>query len=98
MLSPRGVKIGSDTIIGDRFFAQPSAIVGADGFSFVTEKTSAVEDMRADLSKSTTNQNENQVWHRIHSLAGVIIGNDGEIGANTCIDRDGQAYINWEWC
>ena len=68
-----GVKIGSDTIIGDRFFAQPSAIVGADGFSFVTEKTSAVEDMRADLSKSTTNQNENQIWHRIHSLALSLI-------------------------
>ena len=51
-----GVKIGSDTIIGDRFFAQPSAVVGADGFSFVTEKSSAVEEMRADLSKSTTNK------------------------------------------
>ena len=82
-----GVKIGSDTIIGDRFFAQPSAVVGADGFSFVTEKSSAVEEMRADLSKSTINKNENQIWHRIHSLAGVIIGNDVEIGANTCIDR-----------
>ena len=43
--------------------------------------------MRADLSKSTTNENENQIWHRIHSLAGVIIGNDVEIGANTCIDH-----------
>ena len=82
-----GVKIGSDIIIGDRFFAQPSAVVGADGFSFVTEKSSAVEEMRADLSKSTINENENQIWHRIHSLAGVIIGNDVEIGANTCIDR-----------
>ena len=29
----------------------------------------------------------NQIWHRIHSLAGVIIGNDVEIGSNTCIDR-----------
>ncbi len=82
-----GVKIGSETIIGDRFCAQPSAIVGADGFSFVTEKSSAVEEVRADLSKSTVNKNENQIWHRIHSLAGVIIGNDVEVGANTCIDR-----------
>jgi UDP-3-O-[3-hydroxymyristoyl] glucosamine N-acyltransferase len=82
-----GVKIGSDTIIGDRFIAQPSAIVGADGFSFVTEKSSAVEEMRADLSKSPVDGNDNQIWHRIHSLAGVIIGSDVEIGANTCIDR-----------
>ena len=82
-----GVKIGSDVIIGDRFCAQPSAIVGADGFSFVTEKSSAVEEVRADLSKSAVDKNENQIWHRIHSLAGVIIGNDVEIGSNTCIDR-----------
>ena len=82
-----GVKIGSDVLIGERFVAQPSAIIGADGFSFVTEKSSAVEEIRADLSKSTVHQSDNQIWHRIHSLAGVIIGNDVEIGANTCIDR-----------
>ena len=44
-----GVKIGSDVSIGDRFIAQPSAIIGADGFSFVTEQVSAVEELRADL-------------------------------------------------
>ena len=82
-----GVKIGSDAIIGDRFCAQPSAIVGADGFSFVTEKSSAVEEVRADLSKSNVSKNENQIWHRIHSLTGITIGNDVEIGASTCIDR-----------
>jgi UDP-3-O-[3-hydroxymyristoyl] glucosamine N-acyltransferase len=81
-----GVKIGSGVIIGDRFCAQPSSIIGADGFSFVTEKSSAVEEVRANLSKSTISKNENQIWHRIHSLAGVTIGNDVEIGANTCID------------
>ena len=82
-----GVKIGSDALIGDRFVAQPSAIIGADGFSFVTENSSAVEELRADLNKSTIDKTDSQIWHRIHSLAGVIIGNDVEIGANTCIDR-----------
>ena len=53
----------------------------------VTEKSSAVEEIRADLSKSTVHKSDNQIWHRIHSLAGVTIGNDVEIGANTCIDR-----------
>ena len=82
-----GVKIGSYVSIGDRFIAQPSAIIGADGFSFVTEQVSAVEELRADLKNTETNTTAPQAWHRIHSLAGVEIGNDVEIGANCCIDR-----------
>lgn len=31
--------------------------------------------------------NENGVWHKIHQLGSVLIGNDVEIGANTTIDR-----------
>jgi UDP-3-O-[3-hydroxymyristoyl] glucosamine N-acyltransferase len=82
-----GVKIGSDVSIGDRFIAQPSAIIGADGFSFVTEQVSAVEELRADLKNTEINTTNPQAWHRVHSLAGVEIGNDVEIGANCCIDR-----------
>ena len=33
------------------------------------------------------NANEKGVWHKIHQLGTVIIGNDVEIGANTTIDR-----------
>jgi UDP-3-O-[3-hydroxymyristoyl] glucosamine N-acyltransferase len=31
--------------------------------------------------------NEKGVWHKVHQLGSVVIGNDVEIGANTTIDR-----------
>lgn len=33
------------------------------------------------------NANEKGVWHKIHQLGSVVIGDDVEIGANTTIDR-----------
>lgn len=33
------------------------------------------------------NANERGVWHKIYQLGKVHIGNDVEIGANTCVDR-----------
>lgn len=80
-----GVKIGARVRIGDRFIAQPGAVVGADGFSFVTPEKSRVEEARQSLGTDTTAQN--QSWTRIHSLGAVEIGDDVELGANTCIDR-----------
>lgn len=81
-----GVKIGADVRIGDRFIAQPGATVGADGFSFVTKEVSAVEVARGSLGKDDISDNR-QSWARIHSLAGVIIGDDVELGAQCCVDR-----------
>lgn len=80
-----GVKIGADVVIGDRFIAQPSAIIGGDGFSFVTPEVSQVEKVRDTLGEQ--GDIVNQSWARIHSLGGVEIGDDVEVGANTCIDR-----------
>ncbi len=80
-----GVKIGADVRIGDRFIAQPSAVVGGDGFSFVTPEVSAVETVRDTLGDQ--GEVTQQSWARIHSLGGVTVGDDVEIGANTCIDR-----------
>jgi UDP-3-O-[3-hydroxymyristoyl] glucosamine N-acyltransferase len=59
--------------------------VGSDGFSFVTPEKSGVERVRESLG----HQGEivAQSWTRIHSLGGVEIGDDVEIGANTAIDR-----------
>lgn len=81
-----GVRIGADVQIGDRFIAQPGATVGADGFSFVTAEVSAVEIARDSLGKEDIS-NHGQSWSRIHSLAGVIIGDDVELGASCCVDR-----------
>ena len=81
-----GVRIGADVIIGDNFIAQPGATVGADGFSFVTKEVSAVEVARDSLG-TVDIESKGQEWARIHSLAGVIIGDDVELGAQCCVDR-----------
>ena len=80
-----GVRIGAGITIGAGFIAQPNAVIGADGFSFVTAETSAVENVRHTLGD--TGGAEPQPWRRIHSLAGVEIGEDVEIGANSAVDR-----------
>ncbi|TCP63340.1 UDP-3-O-[3-hydroxymyristoyl] glucosamine N-acyltransferase [Rhodovulum bhavnagarense] len=80
-----GVRIGARVRIGDRFVAQPGAVVGADGFSFVTPEKSAVENVRETLG--ARGDAAAQGWTRIHSLGAVTIGDDVELGANTCVDR-----------
>lgn len=80
-----GVRIGHGVVIGDRFIAQPGAVVGADGFSFVTEEKSGVEEIRETLGQRE--KIREQRWHRIHSLGTVEIGDDVDVGANTTIDR-----------
>ncbi|MFY0619226.1 UDP-3-O-(3-hydroxymyristoyl)glucosamine N-acyltransferase [Shimia sp.] len=78
------VSIGARVTIGARFWAQPGARIGSDGMSFVTPEASGVEKARASLG----DQGEviQQAWARIHSLGAVTIGDDVEIGANTCVD------------
>jgi UDP-3-O-[3-hydroxymyristoyl] glucosamine N-acyltransferase len=80
-----GVRIGQGVSIGDRFIAQPGAVIGSDGFSFVTPEKSGVERARETLGDR--GEAGDQSWTRIHSLGGVEIGDDVEIGANTAIDR-----------
>ena len=81
-----GVRIGHGVTIGARFIAHPGAVVGADGFSFVTPEESAVERARDTLGDAS-GAPAGQSWARIHSLGGVRIGDDVELGANSCIDR-----------
>ncbi|MEH7826890.1 UDP-3-O-(3-hydroxymyristoyl)glucosamine N-acyltransferase [Gemmobacter denitrificans] len=81
----QGARIGARVTIGDRFICQPGAVIGADGFSFVTPERSGVEEIRATLGHRE--EIRQQSWTRIHSLGAVTIGDDVEIGANACIDR-----------
>jgi UDP-3-O-[3-hydroxymyristoyl] glucosamine N-acyltransferase len=78
-----GARIGDRVRIGDRFIAQPGAVVGADGFSFVTPTPGHVEEARA----SGVVSREQDAYVRINSLGAVVLGDDVEIGANSCIDR-----------
>jgi UDP-3-O-[3-hydroxymyristoyl] glucosamine N-acyltransferase len=80
-----GVKIGARVTIGTGFIAQPGVVVGSDGFSFVTEEVSGVENVRKTLG-DRKEAAKDQVWTRIHSLGSVTIGNNVELGANTCVD------------
>ena len=79
-----GVRIGPRVRIGDRFIAHGNGVIGADGFSFVTEDVSLVENARATLGD--TAGAAAQPWVRIHSLGGVEIGDDVEFGANSAVD------------
>ena len=81
----QGARIGARVVIGDRFICQPGAVVGADGFSFVTPEKSGVEQIRETLGHR--DDIRAQSWTRIHSLGAVTIGDDVELGANSCIDR-----------
>ena len=84
-LLKEGVKIGARAQIGARFIAQPGVVVASDGFSFVTEEVSGVETVRKTLGDQLDFSGD-QTWTRIHSLGSVVIGDDVEIGANSCID------------
>ena len=80
-----GVKIGARVQIGDRVILQPGCVIGSDGFSFVTPEVSGVEEIRTTLG--IRGEIRKQQWHRIHSLGAVVLGDDVEVGANSCIDR-----------
>jgi UDP-3-O-[3-hydroxymyristoyl] glucosamine N-acyltransferase len=77
--------IGPRVTAGDRLIVQPGAVVGGDGFSFVTEAESGIE--RARRSLGDRGEAGDQTWIRIHSLGSVRLGCDVEIGANATIDR-----------
>lgn len=81
-----GVRIGARVTAGDRLIVQPGAVIGADGFAFVTEAPSGVEEIRGSLGQRAATPAA-QPWHRIHSLGTVELGHDVEIGANSAIDR-----------
>jgi UDP-3-O-[3-hydroxymyristoyl] glucosamine N-acyltransferase len=81
----QGARIGARVKIGHRFVCQPGAVIGADGFSFVTPEKSGVEEIRETLAQR--GEIREQSWTRIHSLGAVTIGDDVEIGANCTIDR-----------
>ena len=80
-----GVKIQANVRIGARFIAHPGVVIGGDGFSFTTPEPSNIEAVRASLGAQTNTVAQSYV--RVHSLGGVVIGDDVEVGANTCIDR-----------
>ncbi len=82
-----GVRIGSRVVIGARVVIQANAVIGADGFSFVTAEPSNVEVARRSLGQAQAlSASADPTWHKIHSLGGVEIGDDVEVGSCVTID------------
>jgi UDP-3-O-[3-hydroxymyristoyl] glucosamine N-acyltransferase len=79
-----GVRIGRGVTIGDRVVLQPNAVIGSDGFSYVTPQPGAVESVEA--TGRVAEDARNMRFARIHSLAAVTLGDDVEIGAGATID------------
>ncbi|MFL6513399.1 MAG: UDP-3-O-(3-hydroxymyristoyl)glucosamine N-acyltransferase [Chthoniobacterales bacterium] len=78
-----GVCVGDRIEIGNRVIVKANAAIGNDGFSFQT-----VEPGSAELARQTQKaQPTNSEILRINSVGTVVIEDDVEIGANTCIDR-----------
>ena len=80
-----GVNIGDFVKVGSRCILHHGVSLGADGFSFVTEAPNNIEQARSEGAIKEVNT-EVKVF-KIPSLGSVEIGDDVEIGANTCIDR-----------
>ncbi|MEM8959404.1 MAG: UDP-3-O-(3-hydroxymyristoyl)glucosamine N-acyltransferase [Pseudomonadota bacterium] len=80
-----GVRLSGAARLGHRVIVHPNAVLGADGFSFVTPEPSSVERVRNALGDE--NAAPAQHWQRVHSLGQVEIADDVEIGANANIDR-----------
>lgn len=81
-----GARLQGRVRLGARAIIQPNVVIGGDGFSFVTAAPSNVEIGRKTLGKTPFEAPSDPVQHRIHSLGGVEIGDDVEIGANSTVD------------
>ncbi len=76
------VTLSEGSQVGRGCILHSGVVIGADGFGFA--KDPDVEHLSARVS-STIGQGA--LWVKIEQLGGVQIGDEVEIGANTCIDR-----------
>ena len=77
-----GTKIFDNTVIGNRFLCHQNVVIGSDGFSFHTENDSSIFERLKKENLFLKNK-----FVRVSSVGGVEIGDDVEIGANSCVDR-----------
>ena len=75
--------IGDRCRIGSRVIIQPNAIIGGDGFAYVTPEPGSVESAR----ESGEIKSFNNELVRVNSIGNVVIEDDVEIGAGSCLDR-----------
>jgi UDP-3-O-[3-hydroxymyristoyl] glucosamine N-acyltransferase len=78
-----GVTIGDRCQIGNRVIIQPNATIGGDGFAYVTPEPGSIESARATGEVRSFNAE----LVRINSIGSVVVEDEVEIGAGTCVDR-----------
>jgi UDP-3-O-[3-hydroxymyristoyl] glucosamine N-acyltransferase len=78
-----GVRVGDRVEMGNRVIIQPNAAIGSDGYSYATPEAGSVESARATGRVEA----QNTQIARINSIGTVILEDEVEIGANSCIDR-----------
>lgn len=66
-----GARVGDRCRLGRRVVLMPNAVVGADGFSF----------------ERVDGEGPVQEWTKIPSIGHVVLEDDVEIGAGSCVDR-----------
>ncbi len=79
-----GARLMARVRAGDRLIVQPNAVIGGDGFAFVTPEVSGVEKARETLGDQ--GDVKSQSWTRIHTLGAVRLGHDVEVGSCSTID------------
>lgn len=79
------VNVGSRVKIGNDVILHHGVVLGADGFSFVTENPDNIEQARKD--GAILEENVAHKIFKIPSIGSVKVGSNVEIGANTTIDR-----------
>ena len=80
-----GVRVAHGVTMGANVVLQYNAVIGGEGFSYVTPERGAVES--AKETGATSEGARNLSLRRIASLGSVTIGDDVEIGAGATIDR-----------
>lgn len=83
-----GVHIAAFSVLGDDCDLRANVVIGHRVCLGKRVRIHAGSSIGADgFGFAPDFQAENPGWRKIHQLGGVVIGDDVEIGANTCIDR-----------
>lgn len=80
----QGAKVADYVQIGNRVILQQGASIGADGFSYVTERPSNLELRMGGIHELSDESNPHL---KIQNIGTVILEDDVEIGANSTVDR-----------
>ncbi len=78
------VSIYDYSVIGNNVIIHSNTVIGADGYSYVTEEESNLEKVRKGNPSLNTDR---QIQNKIPAIGNVVIEDDVEIGANSCVDK-----------